>query len=591
MIWKVREYDRAYERIKRHSLEGGMSVLIFVAPDCDAICACRIFTGMLRADCIRYKIKPVSGYKDIKRLNDKMVKGNDDLRSIVMLNCGAIVDVRTILSLGKRQSCYIVDSHRPLHLKNVYCDKQICILDDGSTETNRRNNSENIPSDGSDLSANNYASSESDSSFDEEIASETEERESPEGAASSAKRKRSQAVKARKRVRRDALDEYYTYTYYGNPCSTSVYRMSQQLNKDQNDYLWMAIVGLSNHYLQQHIEHTEYTKLAQEYRREVMIKNAQEAEEAWETEDGTAVPAAANGKIQFEEDYRFMMLRCWTLYDSMYYSDYVASKLFTWHHNGEQKLRRFLAKIGIPLRSSKLPYAHMSDEMKTRLKTNIKEHKDAFGLDEVLYGTFRRQHGYNTAVAAADAVYSVIALLESHVGGWEYAFFNAYDSLSDRRPDLRQRGLKLSTELQKAVVRKGTNIIENKKVVPHGVFRCVTLTNLSEADMLTFTQPLALLKLARFVVNANREQGTWARLAKPLVVLALNEKRKLYTVVGVPCKGRWEVEQNILPRAFTIAARSVNGVCLHDGFDSSVMALEEQHSKRFKVALFQVLSN
>ena len=198
--------------------------------------------GMLRADCIRYKIKPVSGYKDIKRLNDKMVKGNDDvspfdaknaeailihylcvaqLRSIVMLNCGAIVDVRTILSLGKRQSCYIVDSHRPLHLKNVYCDKQvqtsinalvstqrnlnkfipqICILDDGSTETNRRNNSENIPSDGSDLSANNYASSESDSSFDEEIASETEERESPEGAASSAKRKRSQAVKARKLV-------------------------------------------------------------------------------------------------------------------------------------------------------------------------------------------------------------------------------------------------------------------------------------------------------------------------------------------------------------------------------------------------------
>ena len=64
-----------------------------------------------------------------------------------------------------------------------------------------------------------------------------------------------------------------------------------------------------------------------------MVKNAQ-AEEAWKTDDGTAVPAAANGKIQFEEDYRFMMLRWWTLYDSMYYSDYVASKLFTWHHNG-----------------------------------------------------------------------------------------------------------------------------------------------------------------------------------------------------------------------------------------------------------------
>ena len=77
---------------------------------------------------------------------------------------------------------------------------QVCVLDDGSTETFQRNNNENVPSDGSDLSANNYASSESDSSFDEEIASETEERESPEGAASSSKRKRSQSIKARKSV-------------------------------------------------------------------------------------------------------------------------------------------------------------------------------------------------------------------------------------------------------------------------------------------------------------------------------------------------------------------------------------------------------
>ena len=50
--------------------------------------------------------------------------------------------------------------------------------------------------------------------------------------------------------------------------------MSQQLNKAQNDYLWMAIIGLSNHYLQQHIEHSEYTKLALEYRREVSKKNS-----------------------------------------------------------------------------------------------------------------------------------------------------------------------------------------------------------------------------------------------------------------------------------------------------------------------------
>ena len=74
----------------------------------------------------------------------------------------------------------------------------MCVLDDGSTENFQRSNSENLPSDGSDLTANNYGSSESDSSFDEEMASETEDGESPEGVASSSKQKRSQSIKARK---------------------------------------------------------------------------------------------------------------------------------------------------------------------------------------------------------------------------------------------------------------------------------------------------------------------------------------------------------------------------------------------------------
>ena len=107
-------------------------------------------------------------------------------------------------------------------------------------------------------------------------------------------------------------------------------------------------------------------------------------------------------------------------------------------------------------------------------------------------------------------------------------------------------------QLQKAVVRKGTNIIENKKVVPHGVFRCVTLTNLSETDMLTFTQPLALSKLARFVVNAFREQGTWSKLAKPLVVLALNKKRKVYS---------WRTVQRTMGSGVKVSM--VHDICMH----------------------------
>lgn len=48
--------------------------MIFVAPNCDAMCACRILSYMLRADAVSYKIKPVAGYGDIAAANEELIK-------------------------------------------------------------------------------------------------------------------------------------------------------------------------------------------------------------------------------------------------------------------------------------------------------------------------------------------------------------------------------------------------------------------------------------------------------------------------------------------------------------------------------------
>ena len=49
-----------------------------------------------------------------------------------------------------------------------------------------------------------------------------------------------------------------------------------------------------------------------------------------------------------------MLHRHWTLYDSMYHSSFVASRLGTWlNDTGRDKLEEFLAKIGIPLKDSR----------------------------------------------------------------------------------------------------------------------------------------------------------------------------------------------------------------------------------------------
>ena len=51
------------------------------------------------------------------------------------------------------------------------------------------------------------------------------------------------------------------------------------------------------------------------------------------------------GRISHEVDYRFMLLRNWSLYDAMYYSDYVGSQLRIWTSIGQQNLERLLAKV------------------------------------------------------------------------------------------------------------------------------------------------------------------------------------------------------------------------------------------------------
>lgn len=76
MLLDQRKLDFAYEQIVQDAAKarGACTVMIFVAPNCDAMCACRILSYMLRADAVSYKIKPVAGYGDIAAANDELLK-------------------------------------------------------------------------------------------------------------------------------------------------------------------------------------------------------------------------------------------------------------------------------------------------------------------------------------------------------------------------------------------------------------------------------------------------------------------------------------------------------------------------------------
>ena len=109
-------------------------VLLLVALDPDALCACRILTTLLRHDYIPHKIQPVSGYGDLARAGEELVQpmrtsdgGSGGV--VVCLGVGGLVDLSTVLGLQIDEDgsnghggveVWVIDARRPWNLGNVF---------------------------------------------------------------------------------------------------------------------------------------------------------------------------------------------------------------------------------------------------------------------------------------------------------------------------------------------------------------------------------------------------------------------------------------------------------------------------------------
>jgi len=184
----------------------------------------------------------------------------------------------------------------------------------------------------------------------------------------------------------------------------------------------------------------------------------------------------------------------------------------------------------------------MSIDLKKILKERIELVAPEYGLHEVLYTSFTRSYGYRGLMSASDVVYSVTGLLEASPaslvamkyrpewatedsrsksvlgdvitqgqdgeGGssswWHSNFFRACDSLDGvgGEGDQLRHGLKLSMQIQKAVIRQGIAIIEKQVIITLSTCRVATLKD--GPDLPVFWDPLSLNKLAQFLVYAIR---------------------------------------------------------------------------------------
>lgn len=412
-----------------------------------------------------------------------------------------------------------------------------------------------------------------------------------------------------RRKHESVLQAYYSLgTSYSEPMSSLVYNLAEELGREDNDLLWLAIVGVSSYELYGRAQQLESTKrtgdwaanrherIQQVLRDEVRRLNAVPASDITREreleETGGIIPTHARSptdtSIRISPEPRFLLIRHWSLYDSMLHSPYLSTRLHIWSETGRKRLDRLLTKMGVSLDEARKGYTHMDMELKRGLRQRLLKFAPMYGLEGVVppaggrsdkegWG-FVRCWGWKACMSALDVAVIVGAILEvgtepfletstsatgkevhrTIVGSYSSRiralptpenspgsipdpdfttgrFYGAYDALSTSPSSLSDllKYLPTAQHLHRAILRVGAALINKHQIRDLSAFRMGVIKD--GPDVSLFTHPGALIKLAGWVSEAvgvlEAEKGK--KVKASLVLGCLNDDRGVYVVVGL----------------------------------------------------------
>jgi cell division control protein 45 len=214
-----------------------------------------------------------------------------------------------------------------------------------------------------------------------------------------------------------------------------MYSLASQVGKVTNQHLWYTIIGLTSNYTYGKLNIIQYTQFASEYKEEVdrlSIRNTP-------IEDSQSILGSERAKgtnaddfsIKFLEDLQLVLLRHWNLYDSMFHSNYVATKLGVWKEKGRQAITNLLVQMGFPQKESKQLFKEMSSDFKKGLKQTLMELAPRYKMPNIVFPSFERRYGYLVTLSASDVVYSLTALLDCGSTWLQKKGISGYEDLLD----------------------------------------------------------------------------------------------------------------------------------------------------------------
>lgn len=123
-----------YQNLVKRNHAAAPPVLLLVALEPDALCACRILTALLRRDYIPHKIQPIAGYGDLSRAAEDLIRPMRTTQGgsggvVVCLGVGGMVDLEEIFGMEVDSDgnggtgdveVWLMDARRPWNLTNVF---------------------------------------------------------------------------------------------------------------------------------------------------------------------------------------------------------------------------------------------------------------------------------------------------------------------------------------------------------------------------------------------------------------------------------------------------------------------------------------
>lgn len=456
-----------------------------------------------------------------------------------------------------------------------------------------------------------------------------------------------------RRTHESVLEKYNSAgTSYSEPISTLAYSLASDLGREDNDLLWLAIVGVTSLELSGHTS-TSFGKSAQPepseqarnswrsnrsrqtyaiLRDETRRLNPPPLDQSPSASPGSGITSPSDTSIRLTPDPRFLLLRHWSLYDSMLHSPYLASRLRIWNESGVKRLHKLLAKMGVSLSQCKQTYTHMDMELKKTLRERLLKYAPVYGLDDLVptgagYFTydqegwgFIRSWGWKAQLSAVDvglllgAILDVGSQISSGLNNFSSApsatpsqsqsttdsppsdrslalvprFFAAYDALAPSHPTQLLASIPQAQHLLRSIFRTGSSLLVKHQIRHLRAFRMGVVKDGPDLKLFA-NSPGALAKLALWVGEAvsinerDREKNDDSSnpTIVPLVLAALDEERGTYVVVGTGGGGK----SNRFGLAFQEVVDETDARVKIDSFDHSIVEVKKEDLGAFLEAL------